>query len=158
MAEVKSPQIQALDQEPAEELRTGILGGRLRIAKFRLDFTDWTIGDKAFLVDLPATAIVNEIRLVSDDTTDTQTVNVGDVNFPDGLLETVFINPDTVLKAGQGAFISGNGLRNADFLKPLWEALGYSSRAAARGRIRLILTSSGAQQGILFGSIGYVTD
>jgi len=158
MADVKSAQVTALDAEPTEVLEPGTLGGRVRIAKFSVDLTDVGSGDVAYCIDLPPNAVLHELRLFQDGS-DSTTFDFGNTTQPDGILDGQAINQELSIQAANNNSTGTNGFSPEDWFKPLWEAMGYSSRVAAGSRIRLKLTpGSEPANNTVFGTITYVVD
>ncbi len=158
MADVKSAQVQTLDAEPTEVLEPGVLAGRVRIAKFSVDLTDVTGSDVAYCIDLPPNAVLHEVRLFQDGS-DSTSFDFGDSNSADGILDGQAINQEVSIQAANNNTTGTNGFSPEDWFKPLWEALGYSSRIAAGSRIRLKLTpGSEPADNTIFGTITYVVD
>lgn len=158
MADVFSPQVQALDKEPQEVLATGILGGRIRVAQFNVDLTDVGSSDYANLIDLPASAYLLEVNL-HQDASDGTLFDLGDDNKVDGIIDGQAIDQTLTIRAAQNNSTGTNGMGPEDFHKQLWEVLGYTSRVAPKRNIRLRLTPNSEPADFnIFGSIFYVTD
>lgn len=154
----KSVQVNNLDQEPRNVLQTGVQGGRVRVAQFELNLEGEASGTVFTLADLPVNATVLEINLFQT-ASSTTTFDIGDSNDQDRIIDGQAINQELVVKAGRNNTTGTNGLAAEDFLKQLWEVLGYASRVAAGRSIRLSAKAN-AQVGTgkIFGAIYYVVD
>lgn len=158
MADVKSTQVQTLDAEPTEVLKTGVLGGRERVAQFTLDLTSIGSSDVGYLTDLPTNATLLELNLFQDGS-DATVFDIGDSNDADAIVDGQAVNQEYSIKAGADNTTGSNGMGPSDFQKQLWEVLGYSSRVAAGRSIRLVLTpGSEPADNLLYGYIRYVVD
>lgn len=158
---LKSKQVEALDQEPRQVLQTGVLGGRVRIAQFEVDLEGEADGTPIEILDLPVNAVLVRVNLFQDASGDTTTYNVGDSNDPDGIIDGQTIDQSLRVSIDRQTNSGDNGMKGDDFLKQLWEVLGYSSRVAAGRSVRLTLTPDGsaANDGTkVFGNVMYVVD
>lgn len=158
MVDVKSPQVQALDQEPQDVLSTGILGGRIRVAQFNIDLTPVAATDFVSLIELPSSAYLLELNF-HQDASDGTLFDIGDENAVDAIVDGQAIDQTLTVRAAQNNTTGTNGMGPADFQKQLWEILGYSSRVVPKRNIRLRLTPQSEPADFnLFGSIFFVTD
>lgn len=158
MVDVKSDQLKTIDAEKQDYLEPGVQGGRQRVAQFSVDLTDVGSNENAFLIDLPPNAILEEVNLFQD-ASDTTDFNIGDANSLAAIVDGLPINQEIFIRAGESETSGTNGLSQDDFLKPLWEVLGYSSREAAGRAIRLIATPVGTPgDNMLYGFIRYTID